>query len=111
MRMHLWLILAALVGAAGCSHAPAAPQRVEIKVTDNGFEPKIVNVQAGRPVTLVVERLTDQTCATELVMKDRNINLPLPLHQAVEVTFAPGARGDRTYACGMDMYHGTVHVE
>jgi plastocyanin domain-containing protein len=114
MRILILCVLAVAVAfAPACAPraTTAGGQRVAIRVTDNGFEPAVVNVKAGQPVTLVVKRVTDQTCATELVMKDRNINQPLPLNREVEITFTPDKPGDLTYQCGMGMFKGTVHVE
>jgi plastocyanin domain-containing protein len=85
--------------------------RVALSVTEDGFVPAEVKVPAGKPVTLVVTRKTDRTCATELVMKDHQINQPLPLGKPVEITFTPDHAGTITYACGMDMYKGTIVVE
>lgn len=100
--------------AAGCaqkSEQGAAEQnRVEIAVTEKGFEPASVTVDAGKPVTLVVTRETSKTCATELVMPDQGINRPLPLGETVEITFTPEKAGDLHYACAMDMYRGKVVV-
>ena len=104
----------ALVTAAGCARqaaAPAGAQRVAIKVTDQGFEPAVVTVHVGQPVTLLVTRTTDQTCATELVMKGEHIHQALPLDREVAITFTPTQQGDLDYACGMDMIKGTVRVE
>jgi plastocyanin domain-containing protein len=109
----LCLAALAIVSVTGCGPkiATTGGQRVAIQVTENGFEPSVVTVKAGEPVTLVVKRVTDKTCATELVMKDPNINRPLPLNREVEITFTPRKRGDLSYACGMDMFKGTVRVE
>ncbi len=108
----------ALLAITSCTSTKTAsntgstkPERVEIKVTEQGFEPAVVNVRAGQPVTLVVTRMTDQTCATELVMKDRGVNEPLPLKHAVEIPFRADQPGDVSYACGMGMFKGTVHVQ
>lgn len=101
------------IGLSSCASTSTngAGQRVSIQVTEQGFEPAIVNVKAGQPVTMLVKRTTDRTCATEVVMKEHNINQPLPLNQEVEITFTPAKSGDLVYACAMDMYKGTVHVE
>jgi len=111
-------ILMGLVGLAliaGCAaekgKAAGDSNRVAIAVTENGFEPKTVTVAAGKPVTLVVTRQTDKTCATEFVMEDEHINQKLPLGQPVEITFTPEKPGELTYACAMDMYHGKVIVK
>jgi plastocyanin domain-containing protein len=109
------LMLAAAAIVAGCAGKPASTEgdatRVAITVTEKGFEPAVVNVPFGKPVTLVVTRKTDQTCAKDLVMADHGIKEDLPLEQAVEITFTPKERGDVRYACGMNMITGTVRVE
>jgi len=107
--------LVALTLVAGCAskaqQGAADTGRITIVVTENGFEPKTVTVPAGKPVTLVVTRQTDKTCATDLVMPAENIDKPLPLGQAVEITFTPDKPGELTYSCKMEMYKGTVIVK
>jgi len=109
------LAMAGLMALAGCASQPGNGAvdsgRVVITVTEKGFEPEAVTVTAGKPVTLVVTRTTAQTCATELVMPAHGINQPLPLGQAVEITFTPDKTGELTYACAMDMYKGRVVVK
>jgi plastocyanin domain-containing protein len=100
------------LGLAGCSgatkQAPTDPNQVTLTVTDKGFEPAVVTVEAGKPVTLKVTRETAKTCATEIVMASHGINRELPLGQTVEITFTPEQPGELTYACAMDMYRGTI---
>ena len=108
-RMLVVVLLALVAGCAAKSVVTG--QRVSIHVTENGFEPAVVNVKAGQPVTLLVTRTTDQTCATELVMKEQHIHQSLPLNHEVAIKFTPSRTGDLTYACGMDMYRGKIHVE
>ena len=97
-------------GSTGKAHDSNAAQ-VAISVTDAGFEPALVTVAAGHPVTLVVTRKSDQTCATDFVMEDRGIKRALPLNRAVEITFTPEKPGDLRFACAMDMFRGTVRVQ
>ena len=85
--------------------------RVRLFVTDAGFVPARVSVPAGQPVTLVVTRTTDHTCATELVLKEHNIHQALPMNQPVEIAFTPAKAGELTYACGMDMIKGVIAVQ
>lgn len=88
-----------------------AGTHVTLTVTEEGFLPASVIVPAGKPVTLVVTRKTERTCATELVMSKHGINLALPLDQAVEATFTPAEAETLTYACGMAMYKGQIVVQ
>lgn len=113
MKMNMGTLVMAglLMLAVGCSSADAArEQRVKISVTEKGFVPAVVTVQAGRPVTLLVTRKTDRTCATELVLKTHGINEKLPLGKTVVIRFTPEKTGTLEYSCGMDMYHGKIVV-
>jgi plastocyanin domain-containing protein len=97
---------AAAVAEAG------ADNRVQLSVTELGFEPAAVRVRAGKAVTLVVTRQTDNTCATELVVPDGKIRVPLPLHVPVTVSFVPSQSGRLRYGCGMQMMvSGVLLVE
>lgn len=114
--IHLGLAAAAVAAVSGCASkaheadATGGGQRIVIAVTERGFEPERVTVRAGEPVTLVVTRKTDRTCATEFVIKDEGINKPLPLNEPVSITFTPRQRGDLTYVCGMEMVKGQIVV-
>ena len=112
-RLVFWIGLAAL--AAGCaskgSHTEGSAMRVAIAVTDSGFVPSSAVVRAGEPVTVVVTRQTDQTCAKEIVFPGRNIRKELPLGQPVEITLTPSAKGEVPYTCGMNMLSGKLVAE
>jgi plastocyanin domain-containing protein len=84
--------------------------RVELTVTEHGFEPSPVHVSKGMPVTLVVTRKTDQTCATELIVPDTPVNVPLPLGTPVTITFVPPRSGVLRYGCAMQMMVSGVLV-
>jgi len=90
---------------------PAAGATVAMKVTADGFEPDQVPARKGQPLTLVITRTTDKTCATEIVVKDYGVHTPLPLDKAVSVTFTPTRSGQVRFACGMDMIGGVVIVQ
>jgi len=102
--------------AAPAAKAPAAkapaPRTVALKVTENGYEPSPVTLKKGEPVRLVITRTTDETCATELVMKDPDLNVELPLNKPVELTFTPTKSGTLKYGCAMgQMISGVFLVE
>jgi plastocyanin domain-containing protein len=97
--------------APASATGPAAKGAIEVSVTGEGFVPASIKVKAGQPVTLVVTRKTDRTCATEIVIKDQGINQKLPLNQPVVVAFTPNKAGQLRYACGMDMISGVIVVE
>jgi plastocyanin domain-containing protein len=91
---------------------PGEPRTIALTVTEKGYEPSPVTLKQGEPVKLVLTRTTDQTCATEIVLEDYNINTPLPLNQPVEVAFTPNKTGKLVYGCAMGkMISGVFMVE
>ncbi|HLL03702.1 MAG TPA: cupredoxin domain-containing protein [Myxococcaceae bacterium] len=102
---------------APAAAAPAAkpaegPRSVTLTVTEKGYEPSPLQLKKDEPVKLVVTRTTEQTCATEIVMKEYGINTPLPLNTPVEIAFTPNKTGTLTYGCAMgQMISGTFMVE
>lgn len=92
------------------SKREAEAQSAAISVTEKGFEPASVTLQAGAPARLIFTRKTDATCAKEVVFPDFNIKKALPLNQPVTVEFTPKKSGALNYACGMNMLRGQVVV-
>jgi plastocyanin domain-containing protein len=86
---------------------PAAPtgvqSRVEMWVTEKGFEPEKIPAKAGQPITLVITRKAERTCATEILFQGQEGKTELPLNKTVEVTYTPKASGKITFGCAMGM--------
>jgi plastocyanin len=92
----------------------AAPARLEIVVTDKGFEPDKLTVKQGEPVKLAFTRKTEKTCATEVVLDlgdGQKVEKKLPLNETVEIDATFAKAGELKYACAMDMIKGVVSVE
>lgn len=111
-------VLAAVAGlglvalaAAGCGGGSAVKDRVVVEVTQEGFVPKEIPAKVGQPITLVVTRKTDLTCAKQIVFADLGVEKELPMNQAVEVTVTPERQGELRFACNMDMIAGKLIVE
>ncbi len=101
------LLAAAVLAAAGCAPR-SGPREYAIHVTKDGFVPRTLVVARGRPARIVITRLTDKTCATEMVFEGMDLKRDLPLYQAVRIDLPAGAGDTLRYACGMDMYHGMI---
>jgi RND family efflux transporter MFP subunit len=86
-------------------------QMAKIAVTEQGFEPSQLTVRAGTPVRLTFLRTTDKTCATEVVFPSLNIRRALPLNEPVQIDFTPPKAGELAFACGVNMFKGTVTVQ
>lgn len=109
------ILIGCVAAVAGCAQQPkqsaSGPARFELAVTDSGFTPNPITVPAGSPVTLVVTRKTDQTCAKEIVFPDQGIRKALPLNEAVEIDLPASPKHEMTYVCGMNMISGKVVVQ
>lgn len=86
-------------------------QTLALAVTEQGFTPERLKVKKDEPVTLVITRKTEKTCATAINIPDYDIKRDLPLNQAVSVTFTPKKAGEIKYVCGMGMPGGVIIVE
>jgi len=86
-------------------------QRQEIAVTGDGFSPAQVTVEKGAAVELVFLRKTDGTCAKKVVFPDLKITKELPLNKPVSVSWTPDQAGIVKFACGMNMFKGSVVVK
>jgi len=87
---------------------PASARTIELKVTEDGFQPGNLTLKKDEPVKLVVTRITDATCATELLIADTEIKAELPLNKAVEIAYTPTKAGQVKFGCAMDMMVGGV---
>lgn len=102
--------LALVLVVAGCGGG-GVMNRVTVEVTQDGFVPKEIPAKVGQPITLVVTRKTDLTCAKQIIFADLGVEKELPMSQAVEVTVTPTKAGDLRFACSMDMVAGNLVVE
>lgn len=96
------IVLSTLLSAA----AFAGKETVELKVTDEGYEPKAINVAPGTDLTLKITRTSDATCATEIVVPDKKINTKLPLNKTVLVHVGKLEKGEVRFGCGMNLMEG-----
>jgi plastocyanin domain-containing protein len=90
--------------------AEQTPTEYAIVVSEEGFEPAETRIPQGRPVTLVITRKTDKTCATEIVFPSLGKRYALPLDQPVRVALGPQKAGTVSYVCGMNMLGGKVII-
>ena len=86
-------------------------QSISLQVTEKGFVPNKIDVKAGSHVILKVTRKTDDTCATQIAIKDKKIKKELPLNKEVSIDVGVLKKGEVRFACGMDMITGLIVVK
>jgi len=82
----------------------------EVSVTDEGFQPSEIKVEAGQELTLRVKRTTDSTCAKKITVPSRKLKVDLPLGKAVDVKLGKLEKGSVKFGCGMGMMVGGVVI-
>ena len=87
------------------------PQKIQLSVTEKGFEPASLDVRAGVPIILEVTRKTDSTCATAIRVPSKKIKMDLPLNKTVNISLGKLDKGEIKFACGMDMVGGIIIVK
>ena len=110
----LLLVLGALslASAPPAASEEGAPAKIEITVTDRGYEPSRIEVAAGEPVRLAFRQEADLECAATVRSEALGIEpTELPKGETTVIEVTPETAGEFTFACGMGMLKGTVLVE
>lgn len=82
---------------------PDADGRIEIVATRSTFEPSRIEVEGGKPVTLVFTREIEKTCMHTVVFPDLDIEKEIPVGEKVEIEVTPEAGGTIRFQCPMGM--------
>jgi plastocyanin domain-containing protein len=85
-------------------------RRVPITASTEGYKPDRIPGKPGEKLMLVFTRTADASCIAQLVTPDKK-TVDLPMNTPVEVAVTVPQTGEVAFACGMDMFHGTVVAE
>lgn len=107
MKKFMLVLCVSLAGLV----AHAKDQVIEIKSTANGFEPEKIEVSSEEPVVLKVTRTSDDTCATDILIKDKKVNQKLPLNETVTINLGKLKKGEVKFSCSMNMVKGSLQVK
>lgn len=95
---------------ATAARSSGGVQEVEV-VVRGGYTPDRIEVRQGRPVRLTFVRRESNPCTEQVVLGDFGISRALPEGERVAVEFTPGAAGEFTFHCAMNMVRGTLVVK
>jgi len=110
-RLHAILALTVTFALPALADEPTE-RRVEVKVTEEGFQPREVKLEKGERVVLVFTRVTDDTCITAIDIPAEHVSkLELPLDKPVPVTITPAKEGTEEFHCSaMGMGDGKLII-
>ena len=81
-------------------------------IVDNGvYSPSRIEVSAGEKTRLRFFRKDASPCAEKVIFEDLNIGEDLPLNQYKVIELTPKKPGEYSFACQMNMYHGSLVVK
>ncbi|MEX2587916.1 MAG: heavy metal translocating P-type ATPase [Actinomycetota bacterium] len=84
----------------------------EVNVTvKGGYSPDLIRVRQGVPLRLVFDRQEAGDCTSRVVFPDFAVSKTLPAYGSASLQFTPDRAGEFSFACGMNMIHGTLVVE
>lgn len=85
---------------------------VDLKVTEDGFQPKKIDITPDTPVILRITRKTDNTCSTSIQVPSKKITKELPLNKTVQISLGRLSKGEIRFGCGMNMMDsGMIYVK
>lgn len=117
----VWTVLVAVLLTAAIIWFFFAPKQAKQATTQNGvqvahitvrggYEPSLIEVQAGVPVRLDFDRKESGECSSHVVFSDFGIDQPLQTFAQTSVELPALAPGDYPFACGMNMLHGMIRA-
>ncbi len=84
-------------------------RKIPVEASIKGYTPATIQAKAGEQLVLVVTRTQDGECLSELKV-GTGAPVKLPMNTAVEIPVTAPASGELAFACGMDMFKGTIVV-
>lgn len=83
---------------------------IAIEVTSAGFEPARISAPAGKLIRLAFHRPDAQNCASSVAFPALNLRRDLPAGQTTVVEIPASVARELTFACGMNMYRGSLVI-
>jgi plastocyanin domain-containing protein len=83
-------------------------QTIEIRVEGGAYQPAVIEIPAGKPLTLRFMRIDTTPCAEKVVFGDLGISTDLPIGKPHDVALPTLQPGIYEFTCQMGMYRGKI---
>lgn len=80
-------------------------------IVEGGYKPESISIPFGKTTKLNFIRKDSNSCLEEVVLGDFKIKKYLPLNQKVSIEITPKKKGNFSFSCGMNMFHGKLIVK
>ena len=84
---------------------------IQLTITDEGFQPAIINARKGERIRLVLVRLAKDKCTREFCLDEFLVWRRLPLGKQVTETFVTSRIGEFPFECPPSKETGVFRVE
>lgn len=85
-------------------------QVIDVLVDAGSYSPARIQVNKGKPITLVFHRKDPSPCAEKVVFDQLDISEDLPLEGEKKIELNIEQSGEYEFTCQMGMYRGTLVV-
>lgn len=79
-------------------------------LVEGGYSPNTIVVKKGKTTKITFLRKDPSSCLEEVVLGEFKIRKFLPLNQKVTIAIMPQKKGEFSFSCGMNMFHGKIVV-
>ena len=129
MRAMLWMAASGFLLASGSAYAgpgfpighddtvypedlveAAPPRRVDVTITDQGPQPRDIQVNGGEKLQLVLTRASPNACRSEVVVPEYNLRTPVLAGHPVALTLVTQGRGQLHLSCPLEDVVGSLDV-
>ena len=86
----------------------AGDKPIEIRVEGGAYQPGVVEVAAGKPLTLRFLRSDTTPCAEQVIFADLALSADLPIGKPRDVSLPALSPGTYEFTCQMGMYRGRL---
>ena len=88
----------------------AGNQPIDVLVDNGVYTPSVIEVTAGKPVSLRFTRKDASPCAEQVIFDELGVSAQLPVDRPKLVTVTPESAGEYEFTCQMKMYRGVLRV-
>lgn len=96
--------------AAGFAYADDGVAEVRLRIEDVEFRPQVIEVPAGTPVRLIVDRREDNACSAQLAVPQAGVLADLAPFGTTTVEIPALPEGRYALTCGMGMMDGEIRA-
>ena len=84
-------------------------RRIPVTASNDGYAPAEISAKPNEKLILQVTRTVEGECLSQISVAGGPV-IELPMNKPVDIPVTAPASGKVTFACGMDMFRGTIVV-